>query len=248
MATRKGLGRGLGALLMGSETEYNISTKEKNEEKDNTQEISIFNIIPNENQPRKRFDEVSLSELANSIRIHGVISPIIVVKKNDKYMIIAGERRWRASKRAGLMTIPAIIRDYTEQQIKEISLIENLQREDLNPIDTAKAIKELMDDYKYTQEEVAERIGKSRPAVTNTLRLLQLSPAVMDMVSNGSLSAGHARCLVVINDSDSQLQIAKQVENNKVTVRECEKIVKNFLNPKKNNPKPVQSKIGRAHV
>ena len=247
MAVKKGLGRGLSALLSDSEQEYDFSFREeeKTEESvssDATKEISVFLIDPNVNQPRKRFDEVAMSELANSIRIHGVISPIILVKQPaGRYMIIAGERRWRAAKRAGLLTIPAIVRDYTPQQVKEISLIENLQREDLNPIETAVAIKQLMDEYSYTQEQVADRIGKSRPAVANTLRLLSLTKPVMDMVASGKLSPGHARCLVVVLDAADQLKLANMGADNRVTVRDFEKMVKNYLNPKPVKPKQEQS-------
>lgn len=247
MAVKKGLGRGLSALLSDSEQEYDFSFREeeKTEESvssDATKEISVSLIDPNVNQPRKRFDEVAMSELANSIRIHGVISPIILVKQPaGRYMIIAGERRWRAAKRAGLLTIPAIVRDYTPQQVKEISLIENLQREDLNPIETAVAIKQLMDEYSYTQEQVADRIGKSRPAVANTLRLLSLTKPVMDMVASGKLSPGHARCLVVVLDAADQLKLANMGADNRVTVRDFEKMVKNYLNPKPVKPKQEQS-------
>lgn len=247
MATKKrsGLGSGLGALLANSESEFEDSfglnetkpatkhTADESAVSGNTSiEINIDSIDPNENQPRKNFDEVAMTELANSIRMHGVISPIIVVKSGKRHMIIAGERRWRASKRAGLKTIPAIIRDYTELQVKEISLIENLQREDLNPIETAIAIKQLMEDYKYTQEEVSDRIGKSRSAVANTLRLLTLTDDVMQLVSDGKLSSGHARCLVVVNDAESQLKLAMEGIDNKISVRDLEKKVKAFLKPK----------------
>ena len=250
MAVKKGLGKGLSALLSGSEEEYDNSyvpeadKSEKNATADSANtsvEIPISLIDPNVNQPRKTFDEVAMNELVNSIRIHGVISPIIVVRRNDRYMIIAGERRYRASKKAGLTTIPAIIRDYTEQQVKEISLIENLQREDLNPIETAVAIKQLMDEYKYTQEEVADRIGKSRPAIANTLRLLTLSQPVIELVANGRLSAGHARCLVVVDNEEAQLKLAMSGVDNKVSVREFEKMVKSFLTPKKEKPVVQQS-------
>ncbi len=243
MAEKKGgLGRGLGALLGGAEQEYGLAGVDDSVDTANTaKEILITDIDPNVNQPRKTFDEVAMSELANSIRVHGVISPIILVKQGMRYMIIAGERRWRAAKRAGLLTIPAIVRDYTPQQVKEISLIENLQREDLNPIETAVAIKQLMDEYNYTQEQVADRIGKSRPAVANTLRLLSLTSPVLEMVAKGKLSAGHARCLVVVADPDDQLKLANAGSDNKVTVRDFEKMVKNYLNPKPQKPKPEQS-------
>lgn len=244
MALQRGLGKGLGALLSGVEQEYDLGLRDENngaEAGDTAKELLISLIEPNVNQPRKNFDEVALNELANSIRIHGVISPIIVVPNNGKYMIIAGERRWRASKKAGLTTIPAIVRDYTPQQVKEISLIENLQREDLNPIETAIAIKQLMDEYRYTQEQVADRIGKSRPAIANTLRLLTLSKPVMDMVASGRLSAGHARCLVVVLNPSDQKTLAEAGADNKITVRDFEKMVKNYLNPKPVKAKPEQS-------
>ena len=240
----KGLGKGLSALLSNSEEEYDIKGIDAitPEEANFAKELPITQVFPNVNQPRKVFDEVALNELANSIRVHGVISPIIVVKQDGGYMIIAGERRWRASKKAGLFTIPAIVREYTPKQVKEISLIENLQREDLNPIETAVAIKQLMDDYKYTQEEVADRIGKSRPAVANTLRLLSLSSYVMDLVSSGKLSAGHARCLVVVNE-EGQKELADKCIKDALSVRDFEKLVKNYLNPpkKKEEGKAEQS-------
>ena len=231
----KGLGKGLSALLSNSAEEYDIKSVDaiSPEEASTTKEIPITQIFPNVNQPRKVFDEVALNELANSIRLHGVISPIIVVKQDGGYMIIAGERRWRASKKAGLFTVPAIVRDYTPKQVKEISLIENLQREDLNPIETAVAIKQLMEDYKYTQEEVADRIGKSRPAVANTLRLLTLSSYVTSLVSTGKLSAGHARCLVVVDSEDAQAELADKCIKDALSVRDFEKLVKNFLKPQK---------------
>lgn len=248
MAIKKGgLGRGLSALLAGAEEEYENALVDSTEGEGKSEagstpvEISLSLIDPNVNQPRKTFDETAMTELANSIRIHGVISPIILVPNADRYMIIAGERRFRAAKKAGLMTIPAIVRNYTQQQVKEISLIENLQREDLNPIETAVAIKQLMEEYKYTQEEVADRIGKSRPAIANTLRLLTLSQPVIDLVAEGRLSPGHARCLVVVEDPEAQLTLAKNGIDNKVSVREFEKMVKAFLTPKTEKPKQEQS-------
>jgi len=237
MANRlSGLGKGLGALLAGAEEEYDLNQSVGTV----AQEIEISKIIPNANQPRKHFDEDALNDLANSIRIHGVITTIIGVKQDDNYMIIAGERRWRASKRAGLLKIPAIVREYTPQEIKEISLIENLQREDLNPIETASAIKQLMDDYKYTQEEVAERIGKSRSAVTNTLGLLTLDKQVMDLVASGRLSAGHAKILIPV-EKVHQYQLANKAVDGKMSVRKFEDLVKNYKNPEKEEKKVEQS-------
>lgn len=243
MPVKKGLGRGLSALISDTQEEYDGALKEtESTPKDTAVEISISLIDPNVNQPRKVFDDASLMELTNSIRVHGVISPIILVPVGSRYMIISGERRYRAAKKAGLMTIPAIVRNYSQKQIDEISLIENLQREDLNPIETAVAIKKLMDEYKYTQEEVADRIGKSRPAVANTLRLLTLTQPVIDMVANGKLSPGHARCLVVVEDADAQLDLARKGMDNKVSVREFEKMVKAYLSPKPDK-KPVEQSL-----
>ena len=244
---KKGLGRGLGALLSDSEQEYDLfSTAEEkaapSEVLDQPTEINISLIEPNVNQPRKIFDENSLMELTNSIRLHGIISPLILVKSDGgKYMIIAGERRWRAAKRAGLLTVPAIVRDYTPLQIKEISLIDNLQREDLNPIETARAIKQLMTEYNYTQEQVADRIGKSRPAVANSLRLLTLSPSVIDLVEKNQLSAGHARCLVVVQDPALQYQLATEAIKRALSVRDFEKMVKKAVMPQQKSVAPQQS-------
>ena len=242
MATKRGLGRGLSSLFGGIDLKEDETVIVGNEN-NLAREIPISEIHPNENQPRKHFDEAALLELANSIRQHGVISPVILVKRGENdYMIIAGERRYRASKKAGLQTMPAIVRDYTEKEIQEISLIENLQREDLNPIEVATAIKQLMNDYNYTQEQVADRIGKSRPAVANTLRLLTLSRPVIDLVAAGKLSEGHARCLVTVENENAQLELAKRGLNDKLTVRDFEKLVKNYNTHKENKPKaPPQS-------
>ena len=237
---KKGLGKGLEALfsVYDEEVEKEEKTtgsndKSVNFDKDGVLEISINDIHPNPNQPRKNFDQSALEELAQSIKNHGIIQPLVVNKEDNGYMIIAGERRWRASKIAGLEYVPCIVKNYTEKQIKEIALIENLQREDLNPVEAAKAIKQLMDEYNFTQEVVADRIGKSRPNVTNLLRLLSLYPDVLKLVENGRLSAGHARCLVVVSDYTVQLKFANMACDNKMSVRDLEKTVKNYLNPKK---------------
>ncbi len=245
MAQKKmGLGKGLGALLSIYDDEVAELEKDKNKPKDqNTDdeslkkssqgvnEIEISKIHANPNQPRKIFDEEALNELAASIRTHGIIQPIVVNKDDDGYLIIAGERRWRAARIAGLDTVPCIVKNYTERQIKEISIIENLQREDLNPIEAARAIKQLMDEYNFTQETVADRIGISRPNIANTLRLLSLSPDVIKLVEQNRLTAGHARCLVVINDPRAQLKFATAACDGKITVRELEKLVKQYLSP-----------------
>lgn len=206
-------------------------------------EVDIRKVKPNPNQPRKNFDEDALKELAASIKVHGIVQPIVVnQQENGDYMIIAGERRWRAANLCGLATVPAIVKNYTAKQIKEISIIENLQREDLNPIEAARAIKQLMDEYGLTQETVADRIGKSRPNIANTLRLLTLTPEVVSMVEKGQLSAGHARCLVVLDDAKQQLKLAQAVVSRNMNVRELEKAVKNITNPvKKIVTRPEQS-------
>lgn len=235
MDKKKGLGRGLESLFGFYEDESNnIITKQeekRNTTADGVSELEIDKIYPNPNQPRKHFDEEALKELASSIKIHGVIQPLVVNKENDGYMIIAGERRWRASKQAGLSKVPVVIKNYTEKQVKEISIIENLQREDLNPIEAARAIKQLMDEYNLTQEVVSDRIGKSRSNVANTLRLLSLYPDVIKMVEDGKLSSGHARSLVVIDDVNEQLRLAKKAVEGKLSVRDLEKAVKAYLNP-----------------
>ena len=254
MAQKKmGLGKGLGALLsiydeeVEAEEKVVKSTTEKTETKKvvnkGVEEISINEVYANPNQPRKNFDEEALNELAASIKTHGIIQPIVVNKNDDGYMIIAGERRWRASKIVGLDTVPCVVKNYTEKQIKEISIIENLQRQDLNPIEAARAIKQLMEEYNFTQETVADRIGISRPNIANTLRLLTLTPEVIQMVEQNKLTAGHARCLVVITEPKAQLKFAMAACDGKITVRELEKLVKQFQNPKasKNNTPPQQS-------
>ena len=198
------------------------------EERKNAEDMPLTKIYPNPNQPRKNFDEQALRELADSIKKHGVIMPIVVNDDDSgKYMIIAGERRFRATKLAGLNSIPVIIRKYTTREIKEISLIENLQREDLNPIEAASAMKQLMVDYKLTQDELAERIGKSRPAIANTLRLLSLTPDVMQMVAEGRLSAGHARTLVPLAAED-QTTFAQDAVKSGMSVRALEKKVRAY--------------------
>lgn len=234
MSNSKGLGKGLGALfgVFDEAESYNKITNEKKTA--GVAEIEIDKIRANPNQPRKNFDEEALKELAASIKVHGIVQPIILNKQDDgNYLIIAGERRYRAAKLCGLKVVPAVIKNYTDKQVKEISIIENLQREDLNPIEAARSIKELMDEYNLTQEVVSERIGKSRSNVANTLRLLTLTPEVLAMVENGKLSAGHARCLVTIDDVNEQIRLANVVVSKNLSVRDLEKAVKNLLNPTK---------------
>ncbi len=229
----KGLGKGLSVLFSETEEDYGkslIFDEEKAVQGEQVQEIEIGLIFANPNQPRKAFDPTALQELASSISKHGVIMPIIVNKSGDRYMIIAGERRFRASKLAGLSTVPAIVKNYNERQIKEISLIENLQREDLNPIEAATAMRSLMEDYGMTQEDLADRIGKSRPAIANTLRLLSLSQEVIKMVANGTLSAGHARAIISLPPTE-QIKTAESAIKEGLSVREVEKRVKDYFDP-----------------
>ncbi len=235
---RRGLGKGLEELLAIYDREETTTNPVKQAEtvksleertayspatKGNVSKISISEIYPNPNQPRKTFDQESLEELAESIRVHGLIQPIIVNKMDDGYLIIAGERRYRACKLAGLTEIDAIVKNYTERQIAEISIIENLQREDLNPIEIAKSLQKLMQEYNITQEQVAARIGKNRSSIANYVRLLSLYPEVIDMVEKGKVSHGHAKCLVAVTDYPTQLMLAKKVAQNKLTVRALEK-------------------------
>lgn len=236
MNNNKGLGRGLEALFgaFDDNDNYKNITTQKKENNTGVLEIDINKIKPNPNQPRKNFDQDALNELAASIKVHGIVQPIVLNQQPDgQYLIIAGERRWRAANICGLKTVPAVIKNYTDKQIKEISIIENLQREDLNPIEAAKAIKELMDEYGLTQETVSDRIGKSRSNVANTLRLLSLYPDVMEMVEKGKISSGHARCLVVIEDPKEQIRLAQMVVSKNLSVRDLEKAVKAYTNPTK---------------
>ena len=193
-------------------------------------QVSISKIVPNPDQPRKNFNQEALKELAQSIREHGIIQPIIVVQKGENYQIIAGERRYRAAKMAGLKVVPVIIRDYNEHQIREIALIENLQREDLNPIETAIAIKQLIDNYGFTQDEVADKIGKSRPVVANSLRLLTLEPEVLTLVEKGKLAPAIARAIISLS-REQQITLAKKACDDKMTARDVEKAVQELLRP-----------------
>ena len=236
MKVSRGLGKGLSALFAETDEDYNKYLEENsNSEKENVSregvtELKLSDVFANPNQPRKVFDETALNELADSIMRHGVIMPIVVNKSGDKFMIIAGERRYRASKIAGKETIPAVIKEYNAREIKEISLIENLQREDLNPIEAANALKQLMDEFNLTQEELSERIGKSRSAIANTLRLLSLSPDVIKFIANGKLSAGHARALITL-PVEVQNSIAVKTVDEGLSVRNVEQAVRDYFNP-----------------
>lgn len=234
MKPNRGLGKGLSVLFSETEEDYGKSLlfdETPAPKGEGVTQLDIGSIFANPNQPRKVFDETALRELSESIKKHGVIMPIIVNKSGDRYMIIAGERRFRASKLAGLDKVPVIVKNYDEKQIKEISLIENLQREDLNPIEAATAMRSLMNDYGMTQDELADRIGKSRPAIANTLRLLDLSQEVIKMVANGNLSAGHARALVSVFSEADQIRMAQTAVREGLSVRDVEKLVREYKEP-----------------
>ena len=246
MAAR-GLGKGLDALIpsaIGSEVSKNTSTKSKQEKKEEKKEgetlVNITKVEPNREQPRKNFDEDALLELSDSIKQFGVIQPILVQDRKDHYEIIAGERRWRAAKLAGLKEVPVIIKNYTEREIVEISLIENIQRQDLNPIEEAQAYKRLLTEFNLKQDEVAERVSKSRTAVTNSMRLLKLSDEVQQMVINDMLTTGHARALLAIENPEEQYTLAQKVFDEKLSVRDVEKLVKSISKPAK--PKKKDNK------
>ena len=216
MINKRGLGKGLGALIPENEEKIQNSITE----------IKLTDIEPNDKQPRRAFDDEALTDLAESIREHGVVQPIIVRRIGNSYQIIAGERRWRASRLAGKRTIPAIIKDCTNLEVMELALIENLQREDLNSIEEAMAYKSLIEEYKMTQEEISKQIGKSRPAIANSLRLLQLPQIIKDMIAVGKISQGHARALLSIEGEKKQLEIAEKIIDQQLNVRQIEKLAK----------------------
>lgn len=241
MAMKKGLGKGLDSMIPEKKTKAEM----KEVEDKSLTEIKISEIDPNMGQPRKKFDEDELLELAESIKIHGVIQPIILTKRGKRYEIIAGERRWRASKLAGLTKIPAVIREYTDKEIMEVSLIENIQRQDLNPIEEALAFKNLIDEHKMKQDNLAERVSKSRSTITNALRLLKLDDKVKAMLAEGLISTGHARALLTIEDKNKQQALAVKIFDEKLSVREAEKLVKQILENKepKKEEKPSEKLI-----
>jgi len=244
MATRKkGLGRGLDSMIPNKLPEDTKKKTKKTEDskeieataKDDGQVMMDINLVePNREQPRKYFDEDALLELSESIQKHGIIQPLLVQKKDDYYMIIAGERRWRAAKKAGLKEVPVnIAKDLSEQEILEIALIENIQREDLNPIEEALTYKRLLEEFQLKQDEVAERVSKSRTAVTNSMRLLKLDERVQQMIIDGMISTGHARAILSIDDPEKQYEFAQRVFDEKLSVREVEKEVKKMQKAKK---------------
>lgn len=231
---KRGLGKGLDAMIPIPDNGVSENTASgKADDKVAETVVRITQVEPNREQPRKNFDEDALQELADSIKQFGLLQPILVQDRKTYYEIIAGERRWRAAKLAGLKEVPVIIRDYTEQEIVEISLIENIQREDLNPIEEAQAYKRLLTEFNLKQDEVAERVSKSRTAVTNSMRLLKLCDEVQQMIIDDMLSTGHARALISIEDPEQQYTIAQKVFDEKLSVRDVEKLVKNLNKPEK---------------
>ena len=243
---KKGLGKGLDSLIPDNKSmksvtsEKTVESKEDAAAKSGVQVMKINEVEPNRDQPRKNFDEDALLELSDSIKQFGVLQPLLVRKRKDYYEIIAGERRWRAAKLAGVKEVPVIEKEYTDQEILEIGLIENIQRENLNPIEEAIAYKRLLEEFNLKHDEVAERVSKSRTAVTNSMRLLKLSDKVQQMIIDDMISTGHARALLAIDDPELQYTLANKIFDEKLSVRETEKLVKEIKNPKKpKEKKPV---------
>lgn len=253
MAGKKsGLGRGLDALFpektvqskpktvktVKEEKKVAVDTKKSSQQETSNGErmMKISMIEPNREQPRKKFDEDALQELSESIKQYGILQPLLVSDKKDYYEIVAGERRWRAAKMAGLKEVPVVVKEFSTQEIVEISLIENIQREDLNPVEEAMAYKRLIDEFHLKQDEIAERVSKSRTAVTNSMRLLKLDSRVQQMMVDEMISAGHARAILAISDPEQQYNAAMRVFDEKLSVRETEKLVKSILTPTKKKP------------
>lgn len=240
MTKNTGLGKGLDALLLNNIVDETVQEGEK------VQKLKIIDVEPNREQPRRNFDEETLEELSNSIKEYGVIQPIIVTKQDNYYQIVAGERRWRASKKAGLDEIPAIVREYDKQKNSEIALIENIQREDLNPIEKATAIRELLDTYNLTQQQLANKLGISRSGLANTVRILNLDQRVIDLVKEGNLTEGHCKALLAIEDPEKQYQAALCIIQSGDSVREVEKqmrIKKKTNSTVKNRYEPIYREI-----
>ena len=246
MATKKsGLGKGLDSLLTDKVGKSSVAKveKPKSEHAADAVMMDIKKVEPNRDQPRKKFDEDALLELSDSIKQFGVLQPLLVQERDEYYEIIAGERRWRAAKLAGVKQVPVIIKKLTEQEVMEISLIENIQRQDLNPIEEALAYKKLLQEFNLKQDEVAERVSKSRTAVTNAMRLLKLDDRVQQMVIDEMLTTGHARALLGIDDVEKQYTVAQQIFDQKLNVRDTEKLVKNIQNEKKEDNKSKNNPI-----
>ncbi len=242
----RGLGKGLDALIPGAQIPRKTKEEAVESAEDKGQEklVKITKVEPNREQPRKNFDEDALQELADSIKQFGLLQPILVQDRQTYYEIIAGERRWRAAKLAGLKEVPVIVKSFSEQEIVEISLIENIQREDLNPIEEALAYKRLLTEFHLTQDEVAERVSKSRTTVTNSMRLLKLDERVQQMIIDDMITTGHARALIGIEDKNMQYELAQKIFDEKLNVREVEKLVKNIQSPKpKKEPKKINESL-----
>lgn len=238
MAVKKtGLGKGLDSMIPPKATPKAVKGKESASSKTGETILKINEVEPNKKQPRKFFNEEALMELSDSIKQHGIVQPLVVKKQKDYYEIIAGERRWRAAKMAGLKEVPVVIKDYSPQEIMEVALIENIQREDLNPVEEAKAYQNLIKEYNLKQEEVANRVSKSRSAITNSLRLLKLCDPVLNYLIEETISSGHARALLALDDTEKQVSAAEKIVKEHLSVRETEKLVKNLNQPEKKVPK-----------
>lgn len=232
-AKRTGLGKGLDSMIP-PKTLTRVSKEDMTEvSKTGEKILKITEVEPNKKQPRKFFNEEALKELCDSIKQHGIVQPLVVAKQKDYYEIIAGERRWRAAKMAGLKEVPVVIKDYSPQEVMEVALIENIQREDLNPVEEARAYQNLIKEYDLKQEEVADRVSKSRSAITNSLRLLKLDDQVLNMLVEETISSGHARTLLALDDSAQQLTVAEKIVKDHLSVRDTEKLVKNLNQPPK---------------
>ncbi len=236
MPAKKGLGKGLDSMIPPKSISKAADNGSENNSAGETV-LKINDVEPNKNQPRKNFNEDSLMELSDSIKLHGIVQPLVVKKQKDYYEIIAGERRWRAAKMAGLKEVPVVIKDYSPQEVMEIALIENIQREDLNPVEEAKAYQGLIKEYNLKQDEVAEKVSKSRTAITNSLRLLKLDDRVLDMLVEENISSGHARALLGLSNQEEQVKIAHKIFDEKLSVRETEKLIRGINNPTKKPPK-----------
>lgn len=231
--SKRGLGRGLDALLDGGV----VGTRGEN-----LSRIAVKSIKPNPYQPRRHFDEEKLAELAGSIKMYGVLQPVVVRRWGDEYQLVTGERRWRASQMAGLEELPAVLRDYSDEEMTAVALVENLQRDDLNPIEEANAYRRLIDEFDFTQEEVSQKVGKSRPFIANTLRLLNLPPAVQEKIAAGSLSPGQARPLLVLPTPELQIKASEEIREKSLTAREAETMAKEWSTRSKKSSKPSPAK------
>ena len=247
---RAALGKGIDSMIPGAEKVSKTTSGRKTSKADEAKEgilmMDINKVEPNKDQPRKQFNADRLQELAESIKQHGIVEPLVVVKRDKYYEIVAGERRWRAAKSVGIKEVPVVIKEYTDQQIVEIALIENIQREDLNPIEEARAYDQLIKEYNLKQDEVADKVSKSRTTITNSLRLLNLDTRVQDMLIDECISSGHARALLAIENGEEQYELAMQIFDNKLSVRETEKLVKKYKN--KGTDKKIKEELQNGEI